>query len=564
MAVTSSTQETTAPRKTVSPKWLIVLLVAVLAVAGGGAAVLLAKKDDATSKARDAAGAYLSGWTNRDYPAMAANADAPDPVLGYVLETTRARLLVEKQSFRPGELVRTGDTARVPYTAAMTLAGVGDFGYQGTLDLRRGPDKVWRVAFGPTALHPDLTPGATLDRVAVLGKRGRLLDRTGARLQGADNDLENNLVGSVGPLDEAQAKAAGVGFSAGDKAGQSGLERAYDRQLAGKPGARIVVRAPGAADRTLQQYPAVDGRDVRTTIDLKVQQAGEAGLSGLGRTAALVAIDARTGAVLSLVNHPSGASSTAIRGRYPPGSTFKIVTTTAALLKGLTEDSPLNCPKTEFAGGRSFKNSKDESFGRINLFQAFYHSCNTAFVNLRDQLNSADMKRAADLFGFDEKPPLPIDSFGGVFPSGDSVDPYAAAFGQSGVEASPLQMASVAAAIAGGAWHRPFVAGKSPETHPIPPNVVDQMRGMMRAVVTRGTAAPVSFPGQVSGKTGTAEYGAGRNGADPPTHAWFAGYRGDIAFCVLVPGGGFGAEVAAPAAAHFLRALDAGGAPYSQ
>ena len=456
------------------------------------------------------------------------------------------------------------DTARVPFTAAMTLTAAGAFDYQGTLDLKRGPDKIWRVVFGPTALHPDLTPGATLDRVNVLGQRGRLLDRTGVALHGADTDLENNLVGSVGPLDEQQAKAAGLGYSAGDPAGQSGLERAYNAQLAGKPGARVVVRKPGAADRTVQDYPAVAGHDVKTTVDLRVQRAGESGLSGLGRTAALVAIDARTGAVISLVNHPSGASSTAIRGQYPPGSTFKIVTTTAALLKGLSESSPLNCPKTVFAGGRSFKNSKDEAYGPINLRQAFYYSCNTAFVNLRSELTSADMQKAADLYGFDGKQPLPIDSFGGVFASGDSVDPYAAAFGQSTVESSPLQMASVAAAVAGGTWHRPFVTGTSPESHPIPANVVDQMRDMMRAVVTRGTAAPVSFPGQVSGKTGTAEFGSAPKGKDLPTHAWFAGYRGDIAFAVLVPGGGFGAEVAAPAAARFLRALDASGAPYSQ
>ena len=85
------------------------------------------------------------------------------------------------------------------------------------------------------------------------------------------------------------------------------------------------------------------------------------------------------------------------------------------------------------------------------------------------------------------------------------------------------------------------------------------MRDMMRAVVTYGHGGAGVLPGRGVRQDGTAEYGSGRNGEDPPTHAWFAGFRGDMAFAVLVPGGGFGAETAAPAAARFLRALDANG-----
>jgi cell division protein FtsI/penicillin-binding protein 2 len=235
-----------------------------------------------------------------------------------------------------------------------------------------------------------------------------------------------------------------------------------------------------------------------------------------------------------------------------------MVTTTAALLKGFTESTALNCPAKAYAGGRSFKNSKNEAYGLIDLREAFAKSCNTAFVNLRVKMTDADMQKAVQLYGFDGKQPLPIDSFGGAYPTGPDHDPYAEAFGQDQVAASPLQMAAIPAAIAGGVWRRPFVVGPPKEQHAIPSNITSQMRDMMRAVVTSGTAAPVYFPGEVYGKTGTAEYGSAPAGQDPPTHAWFAGFRGDVAFAVLVPGGGFGAEVAAPAAAHFLRALDAG------
>lgn len=81
------------------------------------------------------------------------------------------------------------------------------------------------------------------------------------------------------------------------------------------------------------------------------------------------------------------------------------------------------------------------------------------------------------------------------------------------------------------------------------------VRKLMRSVVTDGTAAGVSLPAGTAGKTGTAEFGGGQGEEEPPTHAWFIGFHGDVAFAVLVEGGGTGAEAAAPVAADFLRAL---------
>ncbi|MFD0890340.1 penicillin-binding transpeptidase domain-containing protein, partial [Streptosporangium algeriense] len=84
------------------------------------------------------------------------------------------------------------------------------------------------------------------------------------------------------------------------------------------------------------------------------------------------------------------------------------------------------------------------------------------------------------------------------------------------------------------------------------PAVVRALRALMPAVVVEGTASAVSFPSGTAGKTGTAEYGTGK---EPPSHAWFIGYRGDLAFSVVVEGGGAGSKVAAPVAARFLKAL---------
>ena len=92
-----------------------------------------------------------------------------------------------------------------------------------------------------------------------------------------------------------------------------------------------------------------------TTLDLRVQRAGETALAPIGLPAAIVPIDTRTGGVLAAVNHPLGGFARAIRGQYLPGSTFKVVTTTAALLAGRTENTPLNCPPTVTVDDYVFK-----------------------------------------------------------------------------------------------------------------------------------------------------------------------------------------------------------------
>lgn len=540
---------------------VILALIPILIVAGAGIYVLTRHHtpDRRQQEATAALSAYLTSWSKVNYAGMAAYADVPAASIAAVDTPMRRSLLITGQSYTPGLLTRdkTGDRGTAPFTAHLTLGGLGAWSYSGSLTLVKTKDAakhdVWRVQFSPAAIEPQLTADRTLSRTHVSATRGRLLDVEGLPLRGADVDLDSNLLGTVGPLTAAQAKAAGPGFSAGDIAGQSGIERVYNAQLAGDPGGSIVLMQGAIHLATLRTYPAVPGHDVATTVDLRVQRAGESALAPIGLPAALVAIDTRTGGVLATVNHPLGGFGRAIRGQYPPGSTFKVITTTAALLAGRNESTPLDCPPTVTVEGNVFKNAMGESFGRINLIKAFAVSCNTAFVNLRESITEADMKRAAALYGFDGTQPLPITSYGGSYPQPlNDVVAAAAAFGQGQVQTSPLQMATVAAAVAGGAWRKPFLAGHSSEVHPIPPTVDAELKDMMRAVVTSGTADVLQFPGLVYGKTGTAEYGSGAN---PPTHAWFIGWRGTVAFAVIVEGGGFGASVAAPIAANFLTAL---------
>ena len=162
----------------------------------------------------------------------------------------------------------------------------------------------------------------------------------------------------------------------------------------------------------------------------------------------------KTGAVLAIVNHPYDGYGRAVRGQYPPGSTFKIVTATAALMSGKSAATPLDCSSTVSVDGETFHNSESEAYGPIDLETAFAKSCNTAFVRLEQELPAGAFAKAAALYGMSTLPaseqktgPLPIASFGGSVPTpNDAADAAAEAFGQGRIVVSPLQMASIAAA----------------------------------------------------------------------------------------------------------------------
>ena len=188
--------------------------------------------------------------------------------------------------------------------------------------------------------------------------------------------------------------------------------------------------------------------------------------------------------------------------------------------------------------------------------QAFALSCNTSFINLAQSLPSGTLTAAAKLLGCDSgHAPLPVPSFGCSYPAGATGTAYAAtAIGQGTVLTSPLAIASIAAAAGSGTWNQPpLTPGASPVSHPLPAAVTTGLQGAMRAVVTSGTGTGANLPWTpVFGKTGTAEHGSGKN---PPTDAWFAAFRGDVAVAVIVEDAGFGATAAVHVAADFLRAV---------
>ncbi len=170
------------------------------------------------------------------------------------------------------------------------------------------------------------------------------------------------------------------------------------------------------------------------------------------------------------------------------------------------------------------------------------------------------MPEAAAQFGIGSDWALPIDTItGSVPPPGSPVVQAADAIGQGDVLVSPLAMALVSATVAGGATPVPILVPSAEPAGTPPPGpstaVIEALRSMTREVVTSGTATALAdLPGTVAGKTGTAEFGTGD---PPPAHAWFAGYRGDVAFSVFVEGGQSSTTTAVPLARSFLSLLPA-------
>ncbi len=375
--------------------------------------------------------------------------------------------------------------------------------------------------------------------------------------------LADGIVGTVGPITAQELGQLGPPYNAASVIGQTGLEGAAERQLAGSPAASvIVVSSAGGTVATVASIPQRPGTPVDTTIDPAVQRAAEAALASdtsLGtRTAALVAVDATTGAVLAATDVNSGGFDVALEGAYPPGSTFKVITSTALLTHGLTPSSAASCPPDITVDGEVFGNAEGDAPVR-DLLQAFAESCNTAFIGLATQhLTAADLPLAARMFRLGVAPQLGLPAYAGSVPQPtDEADLAATSIGQGAVLVSPLDMAMVAAAADSGVARAPRLVAGAPDDSvpgsPLPAAVVAGLHEMMAQVVATGTAAGQGLPAGTYAKTGTAQYGTGTT---LKTDAWLIGFRGGIAFAVLVSNSpGNGGPTDGPIAARFLDAL---------
>jgi peptidoglycan glycosyltransferase len=359
-------------------------------------------------------------------------------------------------------------------------------------------------------------------------------------------------------------------------------------------------------DQLLGRRP--EGNDVRTFLDPQAQQVALSGINALGRAGAAVALDPRTGAVQVMASTPGYDPNSvrrpsafrrlnrdeadkplvnrAVQFGDAPGSTFKVVTAAAALDSGrFNAQSAVDGTTGVKISGVPLANDYGESFGRIDLTTAMAKSVNTVFAQIGEEVGKPTMKRYMERFGFDAKPELdyprnamsasvvaPTPPGRPVSPTSRFVDVGRMAIGQGGLQATPLQMAQVAAAVAnGGRLMRPHLTDRisdrdgrtvrtiSPavQSTVMKPSTAAALRDMMVAVVQRGTGTKAAIPGvQVAGKTGTAETEIGNK----VNNAWFIGFapadNPRVAVAVYIRGvTGFGGDFAAPIARDIMESL---------
>lgn len=415
--------------------------------------------------------------------------------------------------------------------------------------------------------EPDtFVPVATLRRSDYQEIEYEIDELPGLRLQSGTMPLPpastyaRALLGGVGPVTAGGRQQMDLAGQVGEPVKLSGLQLAFRQRLSGTPGTKVVaLQAGGRQTTVLARMPGQESRAVHTTIDGDVQHAAEEALQGLENPAAFVAVQASTGQVLAVANSPASSMyNRAFMGTYRPGAVFTVVATEALLSSGLELSSAVTCPPKRIVGGETFRNRRDHVISETagSFRESFAAACTTAFVGLSRKLPEGALRRAAETFGLGGGWELPLPAYtGSVPPPRDDASKAAAIIGEGGVRVSPLSMALVAGAVGSGTWHPPTLVTRprqsSAETaHELPAGHAEELRRLMRATVESGTAQAVDLPGRkVYATTGT----AGRPGRPP--HAWVIGFRGDLAFAVLVENGGEGSETAAPAAAEFLRAL---------
>jgi cell division protein FtsI/penicillin-binding protein 2 len=373
--------------------------------------------------------------------------------------------------------------------------------------------------------------------------------------------LGAHLIGTIGPITAEQLKELGAPYDATSTVGQGGLEASQERTLAGTPTTHLdIENTAGTLIAHLATFPGKAGTAVTTSIDPTIQRAAEAALaSATHHNVSMVAIRASTGQVLAVVSDPLTTYDTALQGAYPPGSTFKVLTASALFTNGLSPSSAATCPPTLTVDGEVFHNAEGDA-PVSTISQAFTESCNTAFIGLATKnLSAGDYPAVAQLYGLQRTPQLGVPAFMDNIPKPSGPTELAAdAIGQGNVTFSALGMATVAAAVDSGVVRAPRLVAGAPDdsipTSALPSTIVNDLRPMMGAVVTSGTAAGQGLPAGTYAKTGTAEYGTGRK---LKIDGWLMGYRGDIAFAIVThnTGGANGGPINGPIIAKFLDTI---------
>jgi cell division protein FtsI/penicillin-binding protein 2 len=303
------------------------------------------------------------------------------------------------------------------------------------------------------------------------------------------------------------------------------------------------------------------GRPLPTTVDANLQAAAERAVKTKGPDASTVVMQPSTGAILAIANQPAAGYDKATSGTYAPGSTFKLITASAALETGkVAPDKPLNCPKNYQYGSQNFHNVNNFSLQNATMAQDFAQSCNTAFISTATFMPDAAVSNEAhDVFGIGLNWTVGVPAYSGSVPAATGSLKAMSYIGQGKDLMSPLAMASVVSTVRAAGFHQPFIVSPSVDgrtlakaPRQLSASVAAQVRSMMRLTAQSGTAAPAmaGLSGDIGAKTGTAEV----DGQSKP-NSWFVAYRGDVAAAAIVPNSGEGYKFAGPIVAAILKAV---------
>ena len=498
-----------------------------------------------------------------------------------------------------GLLMRAGDTG----TGSETEVLVSGSGLLGRLALTRRLTRVaWLVVALMVALTANLTyvqaiaaDSLTANPANTRGLAAEMRQERGAIISADGVVLANSVKsGSVYARQYPQgALAAHVLGYYSTRYGRAGVEAAGNEALAGKRNFASFADMIEAAAGT-----SVPGNDIRLTVDSRVQASAEAALAG--HKGAVVVLDPRTGAVLAMASSPAydpgaideqwpalsgdGANAALVNraamSLYPPGSTFKVVTLSAALGTGTaTEQTTYAGPASMEIGGAPVTNYGGSSYGPIDLRKATASSVNTVFGQLAVDLGAEKLVEGSEAFGINAAIPFDLPAVTSLMPDPTEMTTWETAWagvGQPvgehdsppGPQVSALQMALVTAGIANdGVVMRPYVIdsvtdrGGEVLTSTTPRNwktaldaeTAAKVTDIMVSVVESGSGTRARISGiKVAGKTGTAEAGK-----SVETHAWFVAFapadNPRVAIAIVLENAGVGGQVAAPAAKPVLE-----------
>jgi cell division protein FtsI/penicillin-binding protein 2 len=392
---------------------------------------------------------------------------------------------------------------------------------------------VWFVAWRPDVVAPNLTAKTHLMAVSVAPSVTMVGDANGGDLTSYGDPGLTNIANLL---------------KKGAPPGQ------------GKPGLDVQIETTAGKVVKGSQAHILNPENIQslaTTISSTAEAAARNAVA-MHKQSSMVVIQPSTGRILAIANN-AGFDDFALTAAVSPGSTMKVITSAALLNAGvLTPSTPVACPKTFTVTGNTFHNDKGETEPPSTPFiDDFALSCNNAFTSQYQHLTGALAGTASKYFGLNQKWNIGIGDLSASYfnaPASASGSELAQeAFGQGALTASPIAMASVAATVDTGAFKQPIlVAGtKQLAATPLPATTDADLKEMMQAVVSRGTAAGMGFGPTVYAKTGTADI---QKQGKP--NSWLIAFdpNKDVAVAALVLDAGYGAEFSGPEVVSFLNA----------